>query len=453
MPPVSEPTEDVSGSGPSGRDAARPKPVWLRIVIFLGIAGVSLVVLYGIFLVLIYLMFREPPIYQGVESRFVEGEIEPGQTVLAEVDVSVDMNELFASFDRMKIELTLTEPSPQAAVFGSFAVEDVGATRPALLGETVDVEKLDVPYPCGEDAQRCVIPVEVQLGNVGTTPERWTLRAVISRDTRDKEQADAFEVPSLRTQLSASTAGRDEWASPGPISFDASTELVAYSVTVDTSVSDPSLFEVVVTEPRHWLVTRTIEAVIGPQDLSWSLVYYDPSPQPLAQQARCDQNGCQLNLVALFRPRRDDWWIPIVRPTATAPPDLLKQHSTNVEIEQINITEVSGLLGEQKPSGNLTLRIEGEANMTQAALAILVYPEDDFEWAIPRLRTDDGQTPQSYRWFNLECDEQRCVRDVEVTWDLPNRTEPIPLEYWITVIGGTGDGLANRQPPSITIEK
>lgn len=275
----------------------------------------------------------------------------------------------------------------------------------------------------------------------------------ISRDTRDKEQADAFEVPSLRTQLSASTAGRDEWVSPGPISFDASTELVAYSVTVDTSVSDPSLFEVVVTEPRHWLVTRTIDAVIGPRDLSWSLVYYDPSPQPLAQQARCDQNGCQLNLVALFRPRRDDWWIPIVRPTAAAPLDLLKQHSTNVEIEQINITEMSGLLGEQNPSGNLTLRIEGEANTTQAALAILVYPEDDFEWAIPRLRTDDGQTPQSYRWFNLECDEQRCVRDVEVTWDLPNRTEPIPLEYWITVIGGIGDGLASRQPPSITIEK
>ncbi len=420
---------------------------------FLGIAGVSLVILCGLFYVFLYLMAREPARYEGVESRSVVAEIEPGQTVVVRIDVSVDMNEIFESFDRLKIELSLTDPSPRAAIFGWFGVEHVGETRPALVGETVGVAALDVPYPCVADERRCLIPVDVRLGNAGTTTELWAVTAAISRSTDTQDQADAFEVPSLKAEIAASEVHRDEWVSPGPIAFDSSGELVAYSVTVDTSVSDPSLFEVVVTEPRHWLVTRSIEAVVGPRDHSWSLVYFEHSPDPLAGQARCDQEGCQLSFVAMFRPLEDDWWIPIVRPTATAPPDLLEHHSTSIEIEQISVTEVSGQLGERDPSGSLTLHIEGASNTMQAALAILVYPEEQFEWAVPQLRTDDGQTPQMYRWFDLECDERSCNRDVEVTWDLADHTERIPLEYWGVVIGGTGDGLANPTPPSIAIDE
>lgn len=412
-----------------------------------------MVILYGLFLVFLSLMLREPARYDGVASRSVVGEIEPGQTVVARIDVSVDMNEIFESFERLTIELTLTDPSPQAAVFGWFGVEHVGQTRPALIGESVDVATLDVPYPCVADERRCLIPVDVRLGNAGTTTEPWVVTAAISRSTDTQDEADAFEVPSLKAEISASEVYRDEWVSPGPIAFDTSGELVAYSVTVDTSVNDPSLFDLVVTEPRHWRVTRSIEAVVGPRDLSWSIVYFEPSPEPLAGQAQCDQEGCELSFVAMFRPVADDWWIPIVRPTATAPPDLLKHHSTNIEIEPVSVTEVSGQLGEEDPSGSLTLHIEGESSMTQAALAILVYPQDQFQWAVPQLRTDDEQTPKLYRWFDLECDEQRCVQDVEVTWDLADHTERIPLEYWGVVIGGSGNGVPSPTPPIISIDE
>lgn len=453
MPPVFEPPEQVSDSDPGDRDAVAPQPVWLRVWRFLGIAAASLVVLYLAFLVLLYLMLRDPAVHEGVDSESVEGEIGPGQTLVARVDVSVDMNEIFDSFDRLKMELILADPSDQAAVLGWFGVEDVGETRPALVGERVSVETLDVPFPCAADTERCLIPVEIQLGNVGTTAQRWVLRAVITRDTvLDEEQADSFEVPSLTAQLAAFELKEDEWVSPGPISFDAFGELVGYSITLDTSVKDPSLFEVLVTEPRQWLVTRSIHAVIGPRDLAWSLVYFDPSPRPLAQQARCDENGCQLNIVALFKPSRDDWWIPIVHPTAHAPSNLLKQHSTQINIEPINVTETTASLGERNPSDSLTIHLEAEPNTTEAALAVRVYPEDNPQWAIPQVRTDENQPLQMYRWFQMDCSPHRCKRDLEVTWDLSNQTEPIPLETWITVIGGTGNGLASQQPPSISIE-
>jgi hypothetical protein len=261
----------------------------IAVIVFVGVVGViSLAALY-----VFIQIFTDSPFFEGVESKTVEAVVEPGQTILAKVEVKVDMNEVVEVFDELSIELALAEPSPRAAVFGSFGVESIGVTQPALITDKVDVETLDVPYPCGPEVSRCRIPVEIQLGNVGTTPERWVLTASISRSTRDEEEADQFEVSSLSAQLTEIETNDNEWVSPGPVAFETANELVAYAVTIHTSVTDPSLIEVVVTEPRHHLVTRSIEVVVGPEDPSWSQLYFEPDPAPLANKLsapRADAN-------------------------------------------------------------------------------------------------------------------------------------------------------------------
>jgi hypothetical protein len=451
---IPESADETPRRGLSGGHAKRTKPFWLRLLILFGIIAVSLVVYVGVVSGFTYQFWGEPPSYEGVASRSVEGEIKPGQTLEAGIDVSFDMSEVFTSLDEVNVQLTLTDPSPRAAVFGGLGIENVGETRPALVGETAAVETLDVPYACEGETGRCLIPVDVRLGNLGTITERWVLTASITHRTGDQDRANAFEVPSLRSELVASQVGRDDWVSPGPIAFeDSLQELVAYSVTVDTSVNDPSLFEVIVTEPWQYRGSR-IEAIIGPQNLSWSVSHFEPSSQPVAQQAQCDKEGCQLNLVALFIPHESgDWWIPIVRPSRLAPSDMLKHHSTEISIDSAEATNISGLLGARNPLDNLTLHIEAEPDTTQAALSIMVYPEGHFEWLRPQLQTDDGQAPQMYRWFDLECDASRCIRDVEVTWDRPDQTEPTALFYWITAVGGTGNGLATPTSPSIEVNE
>jgi hypothetical protein len=420
--------------------------------------GVALTVLLGVVgivcLVALYVFiqqFIEPPFFDGVETRTVEAVIEPGQTVSAKVDVTVDMNEVSVFFDYLTIELALAEPASEAAVFGSFDIEHVGETRPALITDKVDVETLEVPYPCGPEVSQCRIPVEIRLGNVGATPERWVMTASISRSTRDEEEASSFDVPSLDARLTDLEVADGEWVSPGPVAFESSDELVAYELTVDTSVNDPSLFEVVVTEPRQDLVTRSTEVVFGPDDPSWSLVYFEPDPAPVAQQAECTESGCVLHLVAIFRPREGDWWIPIVRPTAEARRDLFHQHTARIEIDRTSVTEISGSLGVQDPSGILTLQIKTDPNSPQAAAKVLVYPKDNFQWAVPQLRTDDGQTPKMYRWFDLDCDAARCTRDVNVTWELVMQQEATELEYWIVAVGGIGGGQASPRPPTVEV--
>lgn len=417
------------------------------IVVLVSLGAIGVLCLVALFLFI--WIFSETPFLEGVESRTVEGVLEPGQTMVAHVDVTVDMGEVAVLFDELTIDLTLADPSSDAAVFGSFDVGTAGETRPALIRDTVDVATMEVPYPCRSEVKECRIPIVIRLGNVGGTVERWMMTASISRSTRDAGEASSFEVPSLNAVLTGTDIGDEEWISPGPVVFDVSDGVVAYAINVETSIADPSLFEVVVTEPRQFRLPRRIAAVIGPED---SLVHNEAfSARPFAEQADCTDSGCQLHLVSVFWPRDGEWWIPIVRPAPQAPRDLFKDHTVHITIDEAPVTATSGSLGRQKPAGTLTLHIESEPHVTKAVIAVDVSLEGNSNRPSLHLRTDDGQIPDMYDWFELSCTASRCVREITTSWRLVGQQDASQLNYWAVVIGGIGDGRVSSTPSSIEL--
>ncbi len=142
--------------------------------------------------------------------------------------------------------------------------------------------------------------------------------------------------------------------------------------------------------------------------------------------------------------------------TPEAPADLFEQETAEIDVKPVDITSFEGSLDSREASGSLSLHLEAGPDTKQAALWILVHPRQATYMdtpMVPALLTDDGQNPGLYRWFDLDCDPERCQRDVTVNWTLLAGQAGQELSYSGLAFGGIGDGTVSEAPPTVTLEQ
>ena len=390
------------------------------------------------------------------------GMVEPSEQVGIRALVEIDGADL-RPFDTLILLLTMPESSPTSAVLGELI--EVGPPSDGL--EMMRIQDPRGPqnrYPLGRlqldldrcpSVGRCVFEIDAVIGNVGSNSEAWVLDATLQRDA----PADrTIEIASFQMELVNERRAVDGWRVEGPLLLGGQPgEPVAYAVTLTTSVTDPSLFDLLIVEPRQNLVTRTMEAIIGPAGLQWALTYFEPSLTPLSSQAVCDDRSCRIDAVAIFRPaHEEDWWMAMVTPSNDPLNQLLPESEVTIDVRRLDIASFAGRIG-QETTGSIGIELDASADTTHALVWWDIKPENIIgtAWA-GQLGTTDGTLLGQYEWFELDCSD-RCRRDLTLAWDIPAGSWDVEkageLVYSGYVIGGTGSGVAVGTPPAVTVRE
>lgn len=295
----------------------------------------------------------------------------------------------------------------------------------------------------------CSFVVDATVGNLGDSAQDLIATATLKREAdRDGE----IEIPSLRISFDTQTHQQDLWATPGPIPIGGIIgEPTAHAISIETTINDPALFDVLIREPLDRTVHRRITAVIGPDDPVWAPKREGPSSSTLIEQATCTESGCRIDVVAVFQPRHeDDWWVPIVVPRPDPTGMNVNDSTTTIRTRPVTISTFEGDLG-KRMGGALALELDAPLSTSEVILMWDVHPVRWYPYApIGHIVSSDGTEIESQQWLDLECDE-RCRLEAEMTWQAPPSWEGEDVAYYGYVIGGSGRGVANNSPPEVVV--
>lgn len=385
------------------------------------------------------------------------GTLLPSEQALVRFVVEIDAADARSS-DSLNVALSVS-PKQQTAVLGELIEGGAAPSGPRMI-RIQDPNGVDIVYRIDEleldasacpQAGLCSFPVEATIGNLGDASEEWTIEATFLRDA---ERDRRIEIPSFRIRVDTRSSETGLWATTGPLPIGGQVgEAVAYAVSVTTTIKDSTTFDVLITEPRQGLIGRTVEAVIGPTDLAWALTYYGSSREPLATQAECNESGCRVDVLVIFRPDYDDdWWIPIVLPKPDAFSSSVAESVTTIDVRRVDVAtfegEIQGIQG-----GTLTLEIDAPLSTREALVWWHVKPTK-FVLSLPPLggvKAPDESALDRYEWFPLDCGDS-CRSDVTLFWEsLPESWEAEEVSFSGFVVGGEGLGVAAEFAPRVAI--
>ena len=451
----------VAPSGDQGTSNLRR--YWVHMIerpIRIALVGVALVFALGLVLVSVFMVFSAfvvPGLSYETAEETVTGTLMPSEQALVRFVVEIDAADAISA-DSLKVALSVL-PTQQTAVLGELIEGGAVPSGPRMIriqdrngaDGVYRIDELDLdPSTCPRTGL-CSFPVEATIGNLGDASEEWMIEATFFRYA---EQDRRIEIPSFRIRVDTRSSEDGLWATTGPLPIGGQVgEAVAYAVSVATTISDSTRFDILITEPRQGLIGRTVEAVIGPTDLAWGLTYYEPSRAPLSSQASCDETGCRIDAVVIFRPGYDnDWWIPVVLPKPDAFSASVAESVTTIDVRRVDVAtfegEIHGIQG-----GTLTLELDAPLSTREALVWWQVKPTR-FAVSLPPLgglKASDESSLSHYRWFALDCGD-RCGGDVTLFWEAPPESwEGEEVSYIGIVIGGESRGVAAESAPRVTI--